>query len=583
MSAVLDYLPTNDELIGWRERPKYIDAMEPMTTAHVHWPPNYLAVYQWRLKQIALINSSPEMLRSAKAYYAQWEHAHEFVMHWMDTYNPRSDGAKWVPFVFFTKQEEFFEFLIQCIQDQQNGLVEKCRDAGLTWLSCAFSVWAWLFVPDIAIGWGSRKEDLVDRIGDPDSIFEKMRLILKRLPECFLPDGYNRKFHETFCKFINPENGSIIAGEAGDNIGRGGRKSIYFKDESAHYERPEKVEAALGDNTNVQIDISSVNGLGNVYHRKREAGIDWARGNPRIEPGYTRVFVVDWRDHPTKTQAWYDLRKAKHVREGLQHIFAQEVDRDYSAAVSNTIIPYEWLSACVDAHERLEWMRAEAFSNNWSAGLDIADGGIDRNGLIKRQSIIVRHAAEWGDRDPGVTTRNAVADLRIHRGIKVQYDCIGVGASVKSEYNRLVEVKQVEPNEILLVPWNAGAGVLDPAFYIIPDDDKSTKNRDFFLNLKAQAWWSMRTRVYKTFRAITEGVFYPVEELCSFDSKCPLVLQLLKELAQPTKKADTATMKMVIDKKPDGMKSPNLADACVMSYFPVPEHHAFVAMGTYGT
>jgi hypothetical protein len=60
---------------------------------------------------------------------------------------------------------------------------------------------------------------------------------------------------------------STATGEAGDNIGRGGRTLGYFKDESAHYEHRDLIEAALGDNTNVQIDISSVNGLGNVFHR----------------------------------------------------------------------------------------------------------------------------------------------------------------------------------------------------------------------------------------------------------------------------------------------------------------------------
>src|SRR5690606_18584010 len=133
-------------------------------------------------------------------------------------------------------------------------------------------------------------------------------------------------------KLANNDNGATITGESGDNIGRGGRKSRYFKDESAHYERPELIEAALGDNTDVQIDISSVNGLGNVFHRRREAGVLWEPG-AKIEPGMTRVFIFDWRDHPEKTQEWYDRRKARAEREGMQHIFAQEVDRNYSAAV----------------------------------------------------------------------------------------------------------------------------------------------------------------------------------------------------------------------------------------------------------
>src|SRR5690606_21863684 len=163
----------------------------------------------------------------------------------------RKTGSKWVPFVFFLKQEDMIVFLDELRRDQESGLIEKCRDFGATWLCCGYSVWSWLFIKNDAIVWGSRKEILVDKLGDHDSIFEKLRLIIGRLPSIFRPVGLEPKKHLTFMKCINPANGSIIAGEAGDNIGRGGRKSMYFKDESAHYERPEKVEAALGDNTRV--------------------------------------------------------------------------------------------------------------------------------------------------------------------------------------------------------------------------------------------------------------------------------------------------------------------------------------------
>jgi len=188
-------------------------------------------------------------------------------------------------------------------------------------------------------------------------------------------------------KGINPANGSTITGESGDNIGRGGRKSMYFKDESAHYERPEKIEAALGDNTNTQIDISSVNGLGNVFHRRREAGEIWYAG-AEIAAGVTRVLVFDWADHPEKSQEWYDTRRAKYEREGMLHLFAQEVDRNYAAAIQNTVIPSEWIDSLVDAHKKMKWrdsfgliqtgLTDEMIGNVWGAALDVADEGLDK-------------------------------------------------------------------------------------------------------------------------------------------------------------------------------------------------------------
>lgn len=564
------------DLFNWADTAQRGDTVavwrpEPLT--HEQWPPDYRAVYAWRIKTLRQLKESPQLIPGVRKYYAS--RPGEFIMHWMDTYNPRKASMKWIPFVFFMKQADVIDFFQDLSQQQESGLIEKCRDAGATWLACGYSVHRFLFVPHDSIGWGSRKANLVDKLGDADSIFEKMRLIMRRLPPMFLPNGWTEKKHATYMRFVNPENGSSITGEAGDNIGRGGRKAIYFKDESAHYERPELIEAALGDNTNVQIDISSVNGLGNAFHKRRVAGVEWARNKP-IETGYTRIMVIDWRDHPEKDQEWYDRRRAKHEREGLLHIFAQEVDRDYAAAVSNVIIPKNWLLACIDAHVKLGWDLTQ--HSVAMAGLDVADGGVDRNGLVIRTGLIARHAEEWGERDPGVTTRRVAVGLRPFGRCKTMYDSIGVGSSVKSEYNRLVEDGILDATKFQFVPWNAGAGVINPEYRVIEDDEESIKNDDMFHNIKAQAWWSMRTRVYKTFRMVealqlgAPAARYPVDELISFDAKMPLLYQLIDELAQPVKK-ESSRLKMLVDKQPDGMKSPNLGDGCVMCYFPIEDQN----------
>lgn len=573
------------DLISWRVNAPSntsIPTIKPRALSRAEWPPDYDGVFRWRYETLTKLNSDPTLLAAAKTYYSC--RPAEFIMDWMDTYDPRKPERKWMPFVFFEKQVDLIDFLESLDIDQESGLIEKARDMGATWVACAYSIWRWLFIKNDAVGWGSRKEQLVDKLGDPDSIFEKMRLLLKRLPPCFQPEGFNTARHATFMKLLNPENGSIISGEAGDNIGRGGRKSMYFKDEAAHYERPEKIESALGDNTNVQVDISSVNGLGNVFHRRREHGIVWQR-HLKIARSFVRVFIMDWRDHPNKTQEWYDARKAKYEREGMAHVFAQEVDRNYSAAVSNTVIPYEWIRASVDSHLLIPYLAAVTEQNlgRWTAGLDVADEGEDRNAMTLREWIIWRHVEEWGERDPGVTARRAISACRPYSGrIEMMYDSIGIGTNVKSEYNRLtVDEGIIDPRLIPFIPWNAGGAVLRPLDRIIPDDRESMFNKDFYENMKAQAWWSLRSRFYKTWKAKTEGTIYPVDELISLDSRMPLLEQLCKELAQPTR-IQSSRLKMLIDKKPAGTKSPNLADSGVQAYFPVPHDVNQSLVGSYG-
>lgn len=504
------------------------------------------------------------MLAGALAYYR--DHPADFIEHWCDTYDPRlasSTRPAYMPFVLFKRQRELIDFLYQGISSENDLLIEKCRDMGATWLAGAASVHIWRFIDGASIGWGSRKEQLVDKLGDADSIFEKVRILIRRLPVEFWPIGFKPEDHMPFMRILNPANGSTITGESGDNIGRGGRKLMYFKDESAHYERPEKIEAALSDNTRVQIDISSVNGLGNVFHRRRESGIDWTPGMQMIT-GKTYVFVMDWRDHPQKTVDWYEQRRNKFESEGLSHIFAQEVDRNYAASVDGVIIDPKWIRAAIDAHVKLNFDDEGRFV----AALDVADEGGDKNALVIRKGPILKSAAAWGDGDTGETARRAVGAVKPFAPIELNYDSVGVGAGVKAETNRLRKEGLI-PFNLRLVPWNAGAGPRFPDRRMISGDKDSPYNKDYFSGLKAQGWWQLARRFERTYRAITENREYDPGELISLPSTLPAIRQIEKELAQVTQGLSTSTMKMIINKKPDGTSSPNLADAVMMAYWPM--------------
>ena len=538
----------------------------------VIWPPNYVKHFEWRQKQLLRLRTDPKLVIGAKEYYRT--RPVEFIEHWGVTVETRIsdiDTATTIPFILFKRQKELIQFLLGCLDDQQSGLIEKSRDMGATWVCCAMSAWLWLFRPGVSIGWSSRVLELVDVIGDVKSIFQKIRVFILNLPPEFWPAGFRPADHLSFKRLINPETHAVISGEGGDNIGRGGRSLIYFKDESAWYERPEMIEAALTSNTNCQIDISSVHGIGNVFHQKREAGVDWYPNQPKIASGKTRVFVMDWRDHPAKTQAWYDEHKLSFIERGLQHIWAQEVDRNYGASVVGVIIPPEWVESAVDAHTHL------GFTDDGLhvAALDIADEGVDTNALAIRKGIVLRTVEEWGERDTGVTARRAIAAVRglgsVQSPIELQYDFGGGwGSSVKAEGNRLMD-EGVFPKTIRLVAWNAGGEVLNPDKHLIPRDKDSPLNKDFFANFKAQGWWlGLRRRFELTHRArIEPGFTWDAEDLISIDSRIPLLRKLKKELSQPTA-GQSSKLKLMVNKQPDGAKSPNLADAVMMCYWPVP-------------
>lgn len=538
------------------------------------WPPEYTPEFMGRQARLRGIRDKG-LQEHARMYYAT--HPVEFVEHWCITYDPRNAGSgipTTMPFVLFPKQREFVYWLIDRIDNKENGLVEKSRDMGATWVCVAVSVWLWLYRDGASIGWGSRKEMLVDRIGDPDSIFEKVRMVLRYLPEFLLPRAFVPREHIGYMKIINPDNESTITGEAGDNIGRGGRKLVYFKDESAHYEHAELIEAALADNTNTQIDISSVHGAGNIFYRKRHSGL-------------TNVFIMDWRDHPAKNDEWYDKRKAEAEANGLEHLFAQEVDRDYTAAIEGILIPAKYVKAAIDAHIKLGF-KAEG---DKVVGLDVADEGRDKNAMCGSHGSVVQHLEQWALGDTSKTATRAYNHSIETGADSLVYDSIGVGAGVKGKTRELLEATneaieklneeaklraitegedRPEPAPLLALSvygFNAGDSVYRPERkYAL-----GKKNKDMFANLKAQAWWALRDRFHKTYLAITEGREYDPSELISLPSSLPLLNDLVLELSRPKRDTDNAG-KVKVESKKDmkkrGVPSPNLADALIMCYQP---------------
>lgn len=550
--------------------------IEPPYGEH-NWPANIASVYAWREKQLAKFEMDPKLAESAKAYYA--ENIHEFINHWVDTYDPRNlaqGRPARIPLVMFLRQEELIEFIIALIQAEADGLIEKARDMGATWVCVGISAAMWLLWDGAAIGWGSRKQELVDRLGDPSSIFEKIRMVINGLPHWFLPEGFNRKEDMHYMKIVNPENGSSIIGEIGDEIGRGGRTLIYFKDESAHYARPERIEAALGDNTRVQVDISSVSGLGTVFHRKRKAGTEWAPGTPAI-PGTTNVFVMDWSHHPAKDEKWHKQREAGAKANGLLHVFKREVERDYAASVEGVIIPSAHAKAAIDAHIKL----GIEPSGDKAGALDVADEGIDKNAQIIRHGILCLLAEQWAKGDTGETTNKSIELIQpfLHPSyvFENQYDAVGVGAGVKSEVNRKERLRKDPtareedklPKGLRYYPWRASAPLIDPMDFLSPGDPDTPRNKDFFHNFKAQAWWLVARRFEITYRAITEpGFTYDPDMIISISSAIPMLWTLIEELSQPIMKKAVASSKLLVDKKPDGAASPNLADGFIMCYVP---------------
>lgn len=456
-------------------------------------------------------------------------------VYWLDTYGRTYDPRlrdPLIPFKLFPKQAEFLRWLEAREEAEEDGLAEKSRDVGFTWLCAGYALHAWLFRPGFACGFGSRKLDLVDQKGNPSSILEKIRILLRNLPEWQRPPGFKWGEHDNTCRIVNPATGATITGEGGDNIGRGARTSIYFIDEAAHLERPEQIEAALSATTRCRIYVSTPCGPGNPFAKKRFSG--------RVA-----VFTFHWRDDPRKDDAWYAKEKE---RLGDPVIIAQELDIDYTASLEGVTIPAAWVRAAVN-------LELPA-SGDCVAGLDVAAEGKDRNVFVGRRGPRVLPPIDWSHCNTTETAHRA-ADAAERLGASVlNYDCVGVGEGIRGTFDSSERRLNFRPHAL-----NGGES---PSSTEWPDG-KTSKER--FLNLRAELWWLLRVRFEKAYEFREQGVAHPPEEMISI----PEHSQLIADLSLPLY-TRTESGKIKLESKEQmrrrGVKSPDYGDALAYSFAP---------------
>ncbi|MCZ6898282.1 MAG: TerL protein [Betaproteobacteria bacterium] len=501
--------------------------------------PDYTEILKQRCELLAKLRGDKKLLIAYKIHYKSnpWD----FINDWGMTFEPRNIEKglpSVIPFVLFPRQIDFLKWIHAKWQNGDRGLAEKSRDFGLTWLCGSYAASMCIFNNGFTTGFGSRKEALVDKKGDPKCIFEKIRFFIDYLPKEFRPKMYDEKQHATFMKITLGD--STITGEAGYDIGRGARMSIYFVDEAAFIERQESVDAALSQTTNCQIDVSTPNGNGNLFFKKRHKGnID--------------VFTAHWRDDPRKNDLWY----AKQKKEQDEVTVAQEIDIDYNASVENIFIPAKWVQACIDAHIKLGFQPTGADV----VSFDPADTG-DARAIGHRKGVVTLEAKSRKDGD--ITDAMPWA-FELAENVKADvfvYDADGMGApSMKLYLNRAADGKKMN-----IIPYHGGAKIYRPGEKY--KDDKL--NKDKFVNRRAQSWMNVRDRAEKTYLAVN-GEYHNPDELISISSKCSEVTALCAELSGPLRIYNNAGKIGVESKermKSRGVDSPNLADQFIYSYDP---------------
>lgn len=279
---------------------------------------------EFRQQLLARCEHDPE-LRSAVRTYALRD-----VIFWFDvfawTYDPRVPPFH-LPFVLFDYEREILvpEFCA-AIEEGYDLYAEKSRDTGVTEVGpSGVTLHYWLQDSggnDFLIG--SRKEDLVDSRGVPDTIFEKLRYKLYHLPKWMIPTGFRRDKHDLHCKLINPATGSVIVGEANNkHFGTGARKKCVWYDEFPKWESTDSdAWTSCGDVTKCRIAVGTPFGMSNKAAELRHSG-------------QIKVIRVHALQRPDRDMDWYREQKKRRTEQEL----AQEIDISYEGSAGKRFFP----------------------------------------------------------------------------------------------------------------------------------------------------------------------------------------------------------------------------------------------------
>lgn len=233
--------------------------------------------------------------------------------------------------------------------------------------------------------------------------------------------------------------------------------------------------------------------------------------------------------------------------------------------VENSIILAEWFDACVDAHIKLGFEP----SGQERMAYDPADSG-DAKAVGYQHGSVVIGVTSTNDGDVNTATDWALGFAVKNKPDVFLWDSDGIGLSLRRQVMEGLKGKKIK-----IVPFHGGETVQHPnevydgiegeGFF---DIERGRTNSAMFLNLRAQNYWRLRDKMFKTYLAVEKGKYFPPHELISFSSSIKELTGLRAEICRIPRKFSNSSGKIQILSKPEmkakKIKSPNMADVVMM-------------------
>ena len=275
-----------------------------------------------------------------------------FFNYMLWTYNPRLNEPH-LPFILYPFQTEFVREVVRSVENETDIWIEKSRDMWFSRLILGILLWWFLFKGWASLLW-SYKDTYVDDKGNMDSLFEKLRYMLDKLPTRMKPNDLQCNYENISSK----ELWCSMDWDVWQNFWVWGRRKVVFMDEFSKWKYTDKdAYRKSRDITNCRIFWGTPEWVDNVYGKVMTNHKDYAH----LLINKIRLL---WNQHPLKTKAWYELQKVERTSIDL----AKEVDISYETSVSWAVYP---LMHQMIKIEDVQYRANLPVYTGWDFGLDM--------------------------------------------------------------------------------------------------------------------------------------------------------------------------------------------------------------------
>lgn len=275
------------------------------------------------------------------------------------------------------------------------------------------------------------------------------------------------------------------------------------------------------------------------------------------------IVVMNYEDNP-----WYHLSGLEDERnwdyENLDRALYDHIWLGaFNDSVESALIKAEWFDACIDAHKKLGFAPTGARI----ASHDPSDLGPDSKGFAVRHGSVLTDLQEKLDGNVNEGGHWAAGEAIKSQVDEFSWDGDGMGIALTEQFSKDFEGK---PTTLSVFRGSESPDYPDAVYapaMASPVAQQKT-NRDVFRNKRAQYYFELRDRAYRTYRAVELGEYHDPARLISFDSSIEILHRLRAELCRmPIKPNGNGLFELYTKEEMKSkfkMASPNLADSVMI-------------------